>query len=82
MFGFLDGYSQALLTLALEIGIGYGCFMVIVQVFDAWLDSKSKNYESFTELVAGRYEVLVNPDLENQVHDAFIKGALGAKPEA
>ena len=82
VLGFLDGFTQEILTLSVFIGLGYGCVMVIVRVFSAWRGSKSQNYVSKTEYRANRYEVLVNPELEEQVQDAFLKGALGAKPGA
>lgn len=82
IFGFLNGFSQEIMMLAAFIGIGYGCVMVIIEVWGTWMGSKHQNFESDTEYVATRYEVLVNPEISEQASDAFIRGALGAKPGA
>lgn len=80
--GFFSGYSWDTAELSLIIGGGYGAVMLLIKVFSTMKRAKTHNFESTIDYMANRYEILVNSELEDQVQEAFLKGALGAKPGA
>jgi len=77
--GFFSGYTWDTVQLSLLVGGGYGAVMLLIEIFGAMKDAKKQNFESTVDYMANKYEVIVNPELEDQVQDAFLKGALGAK---
>lgn len=74
---FFNGFSVGLLELVVYLGLGIGAIIMIFKVSVDWLGSRKKNFNSEQVYVANKYEVVVNPVLEDQAKEAFLKGALG-----
>ena len=77
--GFFAGYTWDTAQMSLTVGGGYGAVMLLIEIFEAMKKAKKQNFESTIDYMANRHEVIVNHELEDQVQEAFLRGALGTK---